>query len=236
MHSAGESVRLTPTRDGLADAFRTHPHPGAIIVHPTRRFIYMKPTKTAGTSILRRVLEPQIGGFIHRKDHPDAFASWLADITDEALRGYYIFAVVRNPWDRIVSLSAFTKIPLSEMLDAFDDLPPNRMIPAHRVPLTAFTHLNGLPFVDRICRFERLDEDMRLIFDDLGLPAIDIPHVNKSRRFQKLRTQLNTEQIAWVAERYAADIAAYGYTAPTPLLARLRAAIGFAQNDKVSAP
>ena len=63
-------------RTGLTDYLRNHEHPRGIIVCPEKKFIYMKATKTAGTSVLRGVLEPQISSIFHQKDQPEIFQNW----------------------------------------------------------------------------------------------------------------------------------------------------------------
>ena len=95
-------MKTIPTREGLAEYLRSHEHPGGIIVCEQPKFVYMKPTKTAGTSILRAGLEKRVPGIFHHKDRPEKFAEWINRITDDELEDYYIFTVVRNPWDRLV--------------------------------------------------------------------------------------------------------------------------------------
>src|SRR5690348_4048323 len=104
---------------GLADYLRTFEHPGGIIVSEERKFIYMKAPRTAGTSILRKVLEPAIPGMIHEKDAPEAFAAWKRRITDERLAEYFIFSFVRNPWDRFVSIACYFKLSVAQLARQF---------------------------------------------------------------------------------------------------------------------
>ncbi len=213
MQALRDTSLAAPSRKGLAEAFRAHPHPGGIIVHPERRFIYMKPTKTAGTSILRKVLEPKLGGFIHHKDHPEAFADWLANISDEELTSYYIFSVVRDPWDRFQSMAAHLKIHVQDLVENFDEVTAKEPAFSHTLPLILYTHLDGEPFVDALCRFEHLAGDMAALFKTIGLPKTELPHANKSNR-KKFANALTAAQIDWVANHYSRDVAAYGYAAP----------------------
>ena len=197
-------------RSGLTHYLRNHPHPRGIIVSPERKFIYMKATKTAGTSILRGVLEPNIPGVFHQKDHPQEFQNWLAGINDEALREYYIFAIVRNPWDRVVSIATYFDIPLKEFLRDFEGYCEDERIRIHALPLHWYTHKDGEPYADSICRFESLQPDMNLVFDQIDLPRTKLPFLNPSDH-KHYSTYYRQEEINLVEELYKEDITYHGY-------------------------
>ena len=202
---------MKKSKSGLSKYFSNHIHPRGIIVCPKRKFIYMKATKTAGTSVLRGVLEPKISGIIHQKDHPKKFQSWLNRITDEILEDYFIFAVVRNPWDRVVSISSYFDIPLSEFLNNFDKYSKDERIRIHSLPLHLYTHNNGQQFVDSICHFENLQEDMDQVFERIGLPDIQLPYMNPSDH-EHYTTYYSAAEIDLVKKLYQKDITYYGYT------------------------
>ena len=90
--------------NNLTEYLRNFPHQGGIIVSEEKKFIYMKPCKTAGTSILRHSLEKKISNIIHYKDHKIDYINWLNKINEEEISNYFIFSIVRNPFDRVVSL------------------------------------------------------------------------------------------------------------------------------------
>ena len=171
----------------------------------------MKAAKNAGTSILRGYLEKQVSDIIHHKDHPEAFRRWLDRITDEELEEYYIFSVVRNPWDRLVSLSAYLNIPHALFIAQFDHFQQFEKIRLHSVPQHFYTHHSGQPFVDRICRFESVQEDMDLVLKELDLKPAKMPFINRSKHghYASYYTDAEREK---VASLYAEEIALYGYT------------------------
>ena len=197
-------------RSGLTEYLRKHPHPRGIIVSPERKFIYMKATKTAGTSILRGVLEPNIPGIFHQKDHPQKFQNWLDGINDGSLGEYYIFAIVRNPWDRVVSITTYFDIPLKEFLRDFEGYCEDERIRIHALPLHWYTHMDGVQFVDSICRFECLQPDMNLVFDRIGLPRNQLPYLNPSDH-SHYSTYYRQDEIKLVENLYHYDIAYHGY-------------------------
>ena len=197
-------------RAGLADYFRNHEHPRGIIICPEKKFIYMKATKTAGTSVLRGVIEPQISNIFHQKDQPEAFQAWLDEINDEELEDYFIFTIVRNPWDRVVSITSYFDIPLKDFLDNFDHYCQDERIRIHSLPLYLYTHHGGAQFVDSICRFECLQPDMNLVFDQIDLPRTRLPYLNPSEH-QHYSTYYEQDEIDLVEKIYQKDIKYYGY-------------------------
>jgi len=197
-------------RTGLTDFFRNHEHPRGIIVCPEKKFIYMKATKTAGTSVLRGVLEPQIPNTFHQKDQPELFQAWLDNIDDKELEDYFIFAIVRNPWDRLVSITSYFDIPLDDFLNRFEYYCQDEKIRIHSLPLHIYTHTGGVQFVDSICRFECLQPDMNLVFDQINLPRTRLPYMNTSDH-QHYSTYYNQEKIDQVEKLYEKDITYYGY-------------------------
>jgi hypothetical protein len=200
----------TTPRQGLADYFRAHQHQRGIIVCPDRKFIYMKSAKTAGSSILRGLLEEQIDGIIHQKDHPQEFDAWLEGIDDQALEEYFIYSVVRNPWDRAVSISRYFDMSLADFLKNFRRLTRKEPIRSHALPQSIYTHKDTGIFVDMICRVESLQSDMNLVFDEIGLPRQRLPFLNVSNRrhYSEFYTDQDVDRVATL---YADDIRNYGY-------------------------
>lgn len=137
----------------------------------------------------------------------------------------YIFGFVRNPWERIFSWYLFLKQRtvadpvLSRqdfadfVIDWFDliqkDTSQNRFF---------FNQLDYFPIdehgvhgMSRIGRFETLNQDIKLVFADLGLKMKEVPHTNQSqsldfRRFYDKKTR------HFVADKTAKDLEFFGYT------------------------
>ncbi len=197
-------------REGLQSFLSTHPHTRGIIVCPERKFIYMKATKTAGTSILRGVLEKQIPGIFHKKDHPEIFQKWMDTVSDQELEKYFIFTIIRNPWDRAVSIARYFNLSLKDFLHNYESHISNPAIRIHSLPLYLYTHYQEQRFCDLICRFESLQADMNLVFDRIGLPRQQLPFLNSSDRGQYVE-YYGQNEIAQVSKIYARDIQYFGY-------------------------
>jgi hypothetical protein len=196
---------------GLAKYLANHEHPRGIIICPERKFIYMKATKTAGTSVLRGVLEQEVSGIIHQKDHPQEFHSWIEGISDKELNDYFIFTIVRNPWDRVVSIASYFNIPLPDFVSKYDQYCQEEKIRIHSLPLYIYTHHQGKQFSDLICRFENLQADMNKVFEHIGLPRTELPLMNPSDHHH-YSSYYSPKEVALVAELYKTDIELYGYT------------------------
>lgn len=211
MFARRHKTKVLESRIGLTNFLRSHPHIESMIVHRKRRILYMKSTKTAGTSILRKTLEPNLGGFIHKKDTPFRFDRWLSKITDEDLSEYFIFATVRNPYDRFLSMAGHFRLSVDDFIIQYDELVKKEPYKSHLAPQVNYTHLRGGLFVDRILKFENIHEDFAKLMRDLNLPNWELPHANKSDR-SKLPVQLTGSHADFVSHVYRRDIEAFGYT------------------------
>ena len=78
------------------------------------KFIYMKPAKTAGTSIYRHWLKGlNAKDIFNRKDDPLEYMDWWKNTSNETMMTeYFKFVFVRNPFERLVS--AYTHLHNSQ--------------------------------------------------------------------------------------------------------------------------
>ena len=93
-----------------------------VIYCPSRKFIWYKVPKTAGTSMFRGVMLREIDDVISYKAKPKEFNKWWDELTDEKINEYYTFTFVRNTFDRLVS--AFTHIIIENTLKSFREVWP----------------------------------------------------------------------------------------------------------------
>jgi hypothetical protein len=192
-----------------------------------KRFLFVHIPKTGGNSIqsvLARYSEDQI---VRRagQDGVERFgvtnpkyklkkhsplADYRAALGEKQFGQLYKFAAVRNPWDRMVSFyftpiqrkkwdrQAFTKA-ISEALSTADYL--------------RLDENDSDPFgnVNRIIRFEQLPDDFRAVCVELGLRPEPLPRYNRSER-EYYAKYYDDELRELVAERFALEIARFGYT------------------------
>ena len=151
----------------------------------------------------------------------------------QKLSGYWKFAFVRNPWDRLVSCfheklagdhpaaKAFTatmrrKGVLTDLQVSFPDFVrgiaevPDPLADRHiRSQHCFLAGEDGKLLVDYVGRFERLALDFQLVGRRLGVD-IELPHLLKSDR-RPYKEYYSNELRTLVGERYRRDIELFEY-------------------------
>ena len=202
-----------------------------------RKFIFVHNVKTGGCSIEAAF---GVGMDFHNPEQSDderhrRLSHYKALFPDE-FAGYFKFAFVRNPWDRMVSRWANKREALERKLalaePASEELQHRieqrsakaRTHPAFR-PFQEFLADPGLlignqlvehpdqidmePQFDFIGRFESLSADFANICERLGVRA-ELPHVNTSSH-RHYTTYYDDAAREFVARKCAHDIERFGY-------------------------
>lgn len=194
-------------------------------------FLYIHIQKTAGTSIQHRLMKLPSSHIIYNSH------TRIKDIefTPE-LANCFIFAFVRNPWDRLVSwynmsiqkgpVNAFHKYTLensknfSEFLnctDIIDDYLDNTNHLIQYKKSIAFNQIDyisdksGKIMADYIGRFENLNEDFKIISDIIGIKNVTLPHLN-TRIHPDYREYYSAADAEKVFKMYKKDIEYFNYT------------------------
>ena len=201
-----------------------------MISHP-HRCISVHIPKTAGNS-LNRVFG------VGWEDHTDV-ARYQAELSPEIFQCYFKFAVVRNPWDRLLSdynYQCRKSRPDITKLHVFDPEGARRKFSAwavhaltdiDRYPASAWggrvsagihrfspqldwITIGGEWGIDYLARLETLDEDFRSISQAVGLESRRLPRRNRRFHFH-YSWYYDAETRDLVGRYYAADIKAFGY-------------------------
>ncbi len=191
------------------------------------RCILVHVQKTGGMSIRRALNMPQWDPHQHR------FASELRSLYGAELwESYFKFGFVRNPWDRLVSwwemirrnvaegrpMNGFQRYVVSHAATFEDfirkcgaeyrDHDGSKWI--YRNQVDYLTDSSGALLVDFVGRFENLSADFGFVAARLGLASGAVPHMNRSNH--RLYPEYYSGELRdIVAQRYARDIAAFGY-------------------------
>ena len=157
---------------------------------------------------------------------PHATAQQIKKFYCKGYDEYFSFSFVRNPWDRSLSDYLWMQKDLRIrdtfknfllLQGSFDDerlkCPPKSHTTRHDHLLCQCDFLlneNGQLMVDFVGKFENLQEGFDTVCDEIGIAHQQLPHTNKGNH--KHYTQYyDDETREIVAEKYAKDIAAFGY-------------------------
>ncbi|MDJ0848043.1 MAG: sulfotransferase family 2 domain-containing protein [Myxococcota bacterium] len=143
---------------------------------------------------------------------------------EEPFAGYFSFAIVRNPWDRLVSSFSHPDGHLHRIarargieLDGLDFAAYARATAsiehAHLRPQSDYvTDADGKVCVDYLGRFERLADSFAEVCRRLGIEcSLPVKKKSKRRAAEGYRAYYTEETRALVAQRYARDIELFQY-------------------------
>ena len=175
--------------------------------------------KAAGTSIQAALgivnEDPQgiLCGFYERQGFSTVYtqhykASDIRQVKPKEFAGYFTFAVVRNPYERTVSAwQWYRKVHACEM--SFKDFLTTNHEGNHNHPQTEFIEDDGRIIVDKVYRYEKLDEvwkDLRRCFGITHKP----PHLNKTDR-KHYSAYYDAETRALAEAMFGRDILLFDY-------------------------
>lgn len=212
-----------------------------MILSTGRRYLFIHAPKTGGTSMALALEARAMKDDVMLGDTPKAVQRrkrlkevqtrgrlWkhatLADIdglvTPDMLAGLFVFTLVRNPWDRVVSYYHWLR---GQTFDhpavaharglSFHDFAqhPHTQASLRGSPARHYmTDATGAERCDLFVRLEHMARDIASLEAHLGF-ALDLPHANRSGREAGYRGYYNADSRAAVAEACAEDIARFGY-------------------------
>lgn len=171
--------------------------------------------KTRAPLLLRPNDQPEIGPprLAHLLARQYVDHHWLSAALWQA---YFTFALVRDPFARVLSLYNYGRHKGSlqnyvghELTGAFARGEADPGYYFVRPQLDFIADRAGTPLVDRIFRLEGLDTALGEIRAKSGLAA-EVPHANRSTRRAEIG-DLTADDIAIIRALYEADFEAFGY-------------------------
>lgn len=196
-----------------------------MIIDHAHKFIFIAVPKTASISIQFSL------GYGHDIPEPDLYHAGITDVLAEnACDGYFKFAFVRNPWDRLYSLyHDFTKKritqysqlvkhdkPLLSEFEDFNDMCLRLHESSWRNDVFFKSQFNQLGdgkklLMDQVGRFETLQSDFNCICERIGLRDVPLLHMNQGQCARSYAEHYSTEAIEAVRELYQDDVEHFGY-------------------------
>ena len=146
-------------------------------------FIYIKPQKTATTTIrktLQEVTGYSQGIFLsnykkhnHTKGHL-TYENYIEMLPENSTNNAIFFVSTRNPWDRLVSWFHYIspKLKFTEWITHFIKNPTRHY---NLRPVTRFIYgCNDI----KIIRFEHIQRDFNIVCEEIGIRSIVLSHLN----------------------------------------------------------
>lgn len=196
------------------------------MIDDKHKFIFIHIPKTGGTSI-ENAFKKRI-----KSNRKHLTVSDYENELESDIEKYFIFSVIRNPWDKLISYWKYRQgerhAPIDGKITRFDDWlkfisslnlddlrgkTQKSNIPDFRMGLDLqFNSLiNKQNKINvNLVRFENLQNDFNTICDKIGIKRHHLPHINKSRH-KHYTEYYNEETKQIVAETYAKDIEYFGY-------------------------
>jgi hypothetical protein len=178
-----------------------------------RKLIFIHIARTGGTSIEAALVGCDWWDIDPASKHLSA-AQTRQLYGEEFWNAYLKFTVVRNPWDRLVSMWAtgwwHTTPPQADAAEFRTFVRQLRPHPHERYGSLFYHEILDEP-IDRVLRFERLAEEFRDLLRDVGSPDVPLPHRERRNR-GNFRDYYDPETRDLVGRLFARDIEQYGYS------------------------
>jgi hypothetical protein len=181
---------------------------------PKRYWCFIHVPKTGGTSIstaLGRDMYHHSGVPALHGDNPTHLTA--RDVRDfvgpSSWAKMFSFAVIRNPWDRVVSLyRAFdrAKGTTATFDEWFSKVEWKDIQQWYRIADEA-----DEPIVSFVVRYERLQEDFNVICHQLGIKALALPLLNAAKGKVDYREYFKVDQVDFVRRLAAKEVQHFGY-------------------------
>ena len=135
-------------------------------------------------------------------------------IGNSDFNSYFKFCVVRNPWDRVVSLYYWRlnrpthKLPKSTSLaDFIQKSNPNELTDSH------IYSIDGKSVVDRFIKYENLIIELNKCLNEIGINDIELPNAKSGTRKTKSHYSLlfDNASVKKIADICSWEIEKFGY-------------------------
>lgn len=156
-----------------------------MVISHKYKFIFIKTRKTAGTSLevflstvcseddILTPIVPHVEPHVARNYEVDGFLNHMPakkiqeKVSPEVWESYYKFCVERNPWDKTLSHYHHIAHRRGEPALSFEQYLDEGDFP---LDTNKYTDSTGKLIVDRVLRYETLNQDLDTLFRELQIP------------------------------------------------------------------
>ena len=182
------------------------------------KLIFIHIPKNAGSSVLEFFDWDKIRGEKYGKKYGKKHGGvkHYAKKLGKKYYEYCSFTIIRNPWDRMVSLYFYyreRKVREAQQYEFKEWILLPELITGDiwHTQISYLTDLNEEIDVDFILRFENIEEDWKQLLQDICLPYGKLPHINTSEH-EDYRSYYDNKTIGFVQDSCREDIEQFGYT------------------------
>jgi len=215
--------------DGIKEVNLSYTSAPLAMINREHKIIFVHIPKTGGTSV-EKLFDDSFYGWDEKrslwKQHCSIYQ--MQSVYGIDIRSYYKFAIVRNPWDRAVSDYKWWTRPSSPFFnflknttledyllirngyEKINHLNDSTGRADHFYTQYSFVEIDGRNCIDRIIRFENLQQDFNLVCDEVGERRQQLPHTNKTNR-KHYSEYYNQKTIDIVSQKYHKDIEYFDY-------------------------
>lgn len=209
------------------------------IVSHKYKFIYFYIPKVASTTLKKDLAKTLFHRDINERVHMFCFDE-VIDIQSGEYEDYFKFALVRNPWDRLLSCYSdkilhtnvtndefkngvfrryvrrykdlfYMGMPFDEFIRVISNIPDEKAERHFRSQYVYITDKNDNILVDFIGKFENISSDLSFISKKTQIANFSHFHENRSNRPEDYKEIYTEETKEIVAKRYKKDIQMFGY-------------------------
>jgi len=180
------------------------------------KFIFIHVPKTGGTSFMSKgshgtaALQKQCHIELHRGHRYLRYMSKAYDLSE-----YFKFTIVRNPYDRFISLWKTRQLKYGYGLSEFIRLIKDRKIAwaPLKTQSSWVSNANKVLLIDHFISYESYEKGIKETLKKLGLIMPRLPRLRQIKRNRDYKNYYKTqEQIDFVTKNYMIDLINFGYS------------------------
>lgn len=185
------------------------------MIDPVRKLLFIHIARTGGTSVETALAGRDWWQIDPQSKHISASQARIL-YGEDNWRSHTKFSIVRNPWDRLVSMwSTGWWNEQTQQREIYPSTIKEFVLTLAPHPHERYASLHYHSILDQdldfILRFEHLQCDFSSMLTSINAPDICLPHV-ESRVRDHYRTYFDEESASLVADLFQQDIQTYGYS------------------------